>query len=141
MNRQVDVARQRFNANRLWAIVGAMVCLLSVVIGAFAAHSLKTTLSDYQIGIVGTGAQYQMYHGLAILISSLLFLALQTPTKLIHFVNSAFAAGCLLFPISLYCLALTEVKMFAYFTPLGGLFFIIGWCLLIWAIVKSPKQT
>jgi uncharacterized membrane protein YgdD (TMEM256/DUF423 family) len=126
--------------SKAWLISGSFISVLSVIIGAFAAHALKARLSDYQLGIVDTAAQYQMYHGLAILIASTLFLVISTPSKKIHLVNGAFAIGCVLFSGSLYCLAVSGIKIFAYFTPLGGLSFIIGWCLLIWVIYTNPKQ-
>lgn len=127
-------------AGKTWLVCGSFISMLSVIIGAFAAHVLKARLSDYQLGIVDTAAQYQMYHGLAILITSTLLLVISSPANKIHLVNSAFAIGCVLFSGGLYCLAGSGMKIFAYFTPVGGLFFIIGWCLLIWVIYTSPKQ-
>lgn len=126
--------------SKSWLFVGAIVCLSSVLIGAFAAHALKAILTDYQIGIVDTAAKYQMYHGLALLIATIVLSLLGSSTKLLSLVNSSFAIGCLLFSGSLYCLALTNQRVIAYLTPIGGVFFISGWCLFLWAIFKSPKQ-
>lgn len=128
------------NVSITWLKVGAFICMLSVIIGAFAAHGLKAMLSEYQLGIVDTAAKYQMYHGLAILIASTIFLVLPAASKKIHLVNTAFSVGCILFSGSLYCLAVSGIKIFAYFTPLGGLSFVVGWGLLIWAIHISTTQ-
>jgi uncharacterized membrane protein YgdD (TMEM256/DUF423 family) len=45
------------------AILGA----LSVGLGAFAAHSLKSTISDYAVSIFETSVRYQFYHVFALL--------------------------------------------------------------------------
>lgn len=140
MNTHDENSSKSTKALRVWLTFGALICMISVLVGAFASHGLKASLSDYQLGIIDTAAKYQMYHGLAVLIASTLFLVMGTFKKSIHIVNSAFALGCIFFSGSLYCLAITDIKVFAYFTPLGGLSFILGWCLLIWAIFTSPKQ-
>ena len=118
-------------------IAGALLCLTSVLIGAFAAHGLKQILTPYQLDIVQTGAKYQMYHGLAMLICALLMLNL-VQNSLLAKANVAFFMGCILFSGSLYVLALTQMKAVAIVTPFGGLLFIVGWCLFLWAILKSP---
>lgn len=132
-------AREKANLCRVWLIVGSLMCMCSIIIGAFAAHSLKATLNEYQLDIVDTGAQYQMYSGLATIVVSILYLVLPMTLRSLHIVNGTFASACLLFSGSLYLLATTGIKLFAYFTPLGGALFIIGWCLLIGVIIRSTN--
>lgn len=122
-------------------IIGALLCMFSVIIGAFAAHGLKVVLTPYQLDIVQTGAKYQMYHGLAVLISSLVMLVTQNMNALVK-ANVAFISGSILFSGSLYLLALTPIKQFAYLTPIGGICFIVGWCIFVWVFVKyEPFET
>ena len=45
---------------KLFLLAGSFFCMLSVILGAFAAHGLKSRLSDYAIGIFKTAAEYQM---------------------------------------------------------------------------------
>ena len=45
---------------------------LSVAGGAFASHALKDRLTDRALAIFETGARYQMYHALALLLVALL---------------------------------------------------------------------
>ncbi|MGL5877682.1 MAG: DUF423 domain-containing protein, partial [Xenococcaceae cyanobacterium] len=45
---------------------------LSVGVGAFGAHALKEKLTERSLEIFETGARYQMYHALALLLVALL---------------------------------------------------------------------
>lgn len=118
---------------KLYLIIGSMFCLLSVALGAFAAHGLKGRLSDYAIGIFNTAAQYQMTHGLAIIATAFL---IKWGLK-VQVAGGFFIAGVLLFSGSLYLLALTGMKWLGPITPIGGTCFLIAWILLIVQAAKS----
>jgi uncharacterized membrane protein YgdD (TMEM256/DUF423 family) len=124
-----------------WLVTGALLCLFSVIIGAFAAHSLKAVLNEYQLDIVQTGAKYQMYHGLAMLICSIVWVISGQMDSYYKIANIAFLSGSLLFSGSLYLLVMSEIKIFAFLTPLGGLCFIVGWSFFIWALIKNTPYT
>ncbi|WP_462173903.1 DUF423 domain-containing protein [Pseudoalteromonas xiamenensis] len=116
--------------------LGGLFALLAVILGAFAAHALKTKLSAYSLGVYTTGVTYQMYHGLAlILVGILVHIGYRLRVTV-----WCFTAGCLLFSGSLYALALTEIKWFGPITPLGGMLFIIGWIYLIAQVVRSNES-
>ena len=118
---------------KLYLIIGSVFCLLSVALGAFAAHGLKGRLSDYAIGIFNTAAQYQMTHGLAIIATAFL---IRWGLK-VQVAGGLFIAGVLLFSGSLYLLALTGMKWLGPITPIGGTCFLIAWILLIVQAAKS----
>ncbi|GEK10795.1 DUF423 domain-containing protein [Pseudoalteromonas peptidolytica] len=118
---------------KLYLIVGSVFCLLSVALGAFAAHGLKGRLSEYAIGIFNTAAQYQMTHGLAIIATAFL---IKWGLK-VQLAGGFFIAGVLLFSGSLYLLALTNMKWLGPITPIGGSCFLIAWILLIIQAAKS----
>ncbi|MCJ8273874.1 MAG: DUF423 domain-containing protein, partial [Psychrosphaera sp.] len=61
----------------------------------------------------------------------------QMPSPLLLWSAGLIAVGIVFFSGSLYMLALTGNKVFGPITPLGGLFFIIGWVLMFVSIVKS----
>ena len=42
--------------------IGIIFCCLSVIIGAFGAHSLEATIAD-KMSTFRTGVQYQIFHG------------------------------------------------------------------------------
>lgn len=119
-------------------LLAAIFSGLSVAIGAFAAHGLKNLLDIKALGWIETGAQYQMSHGLALLILG--FAIKQWPNwKGLMAASVSFSAGILLFSGSLYLMAATQIKALGIITPIGGLAFLIGWCCLVYAAV-IPNQ-
>lgn len=113
----------------------AFSAMLSVILGAFAAHGLKNKLSETLLSTFQTGVQYQMYHSLALIL--LVVLYRQMPQSLLLYSAGFMLAGIILFSGSLYMLAITQIKWFGPITPLGGVCFIIGWALLIAAALKE----
>ncbi len=115
---------------------------LAVALGAFGAHGLEKVTSDEKI-LHGyqTAVQYQMYHALALLAVGIL--SGQLTNRYIHWAANCFIAGVFLFSGSLYLLTFlkiqgsTAVKFVGPVTPLGGIFFIAGWLLLLLAILKK----
>ena len=118
-------------------ICAAFSAMLSVILGAFAAHGLKSKLSENLLTTFQTGVQYQMYHSLALIL--LVVLYRQMPQPLIMYSAGFMFAGIILFSGSLYMLALTQIKWFGPITPIGGVCFIIGWALIIAAALKGAN--
>jgi len=105
---------------------------LSVVGGAFASHALKERLTDRALAIFETGARYQMYHALALLLVALLLSRAQESQVFFAVAGWAFIAGNIIFSGSLYTLSLTNIKWLGAITPLGGVSYILGWgCLAV----------
>ena len=50
---------------RYGVFVAAVFGALAVLLGAFAAHGLKNTLSAEYLAVLHTGVQYQFIHALA----------------------------------------------------------------------------
>ena len=112
-----------------WIRAGAIVMLLSVLLGAFGAHGLKDVLSDPMKAVFETGVRYQMIHGLAFFVVA--WLGSRSTSHLINAAGWFFLGGIILFSGSLYILSLTGVKAWGALTPVGGLAFLAGWlCLL-----------
>lgn len=105
---------------------------LSVAGGAFASHALKDRLTDRALAIFETGARYQMYHALALLLVALLLSRAQESQVFFAVAGWAFIAGNIIFSGSLYTLSLTNIKWLGAITPLGGVSYILGWgCLAV----------
>ncbi|MDY6937346.1 MAG: DUF423 domain-containing protein [Cyanobacteriota bacterium] len=117
---------------KIFIAIAAILGALSVASGAFASHALKEQISERSLAIFETGARYQMYHALALLLVALLLTRLEVvPTTLVTS-GISFIVGVLLFSGSLYALSLTGIKWLGAVTPLGGVAFLIGWgCLAI----------
>lgn len=122
----------------------AILGFLSVILGAFAAHALKELLSDYAVNIFETGVRYQFYHVFALLAAGILYK--EFPNKFIKWSGIFFIAGIILFSGSLYFLTYVKgtimpgYKWIGPITPIGGLFFILGWLFLFAGCFKNKKQ-
>jgi len=110
--------------NRLFLAAGATSGFLAVAAGAFGAHALRTRLTAERLATFQTGAQYQMYHALALLLVGLLGARFAVA-------GWAFLVGTILFSGSLYALCLTDVRMLGAVTPFGGAAFLVGWGALL----------
>lgn len=113
-----------------WAFLFAAVSgLLSVGLGAFAAHGLRGRLDTRLMNVFETGVSYQFTHTLALFGVCILMTLWERHWALIY-ASYAFMLGIILFSGSLYLLALTHMKWPGPITPLGGLLFMVGWALL-----------
>ena len=114
-------------------LIAAIGGLVSVVLGAFGAHKLRQSLAENQMTAFETAVTYQMTHSLALMGVGILMLV-STPVDLLRFAALSFVAGVVLFSGSLYGLVFSGRKWLGPVTPLGGLFLIGGWVLLILGI-------
>ncbi len=110
-------------------VLGALGGFLSVMLGAFAAHGLRSRLAPEMLAVFQTGVQYQFFHSLALLVTGLLTVQLGESAGL-RWSGVLFLAGILLFSGSLYVLALSGVKWLGAVTPFGGTCFLAGWLVL-----------
>jgi len=115
---------------------------IAVILGAFGAHALSEHLNDSQLNTYDIASKYHFYHTLAILGTALLYA--NTNKRYIKWAGYAFGVGIILFSGSLYLLACKDMsqlggwtKIIGPVTPIGGLFFIIGWILLILSQIKN----
>ena len=120
--------------NNLALITGAFFGLLSVIFGAFGAHLLKKKLTKEQLQSFETGVKYQMYHAIVLLV---LGFNLDNSTSISNYIVYAFIIGIMLFSFSIYGLVISsannkKMRFLGPITPLGGLFLVIGWGLLIY---------
>jgi uncharacterized membrane protein YgdD (TMEM256/DUF423 family) len=121
--------------------LGAFIAGLSVIIGAFGAHLLKSYLSPEALATFNTGVSYQFYHSIALVLTGILLK--RYPNNLIMWSGRLFMLGIIFFSGSLYLLALIEsfkgmdLGAFGLLTPLGGLLFLGGWITLAMGIPNS----
>jgi len=140
-----------------WAVTGALLAGIAVVTGAFGAHGLpdflqalygsetrmvageeilawKKYLADFK-----TAAEYQMYHGLALVALGLM--ANYKCWRARAVAGWFFFRGTLLFSGSLYVLVLTGHRWLGMITPFGGMFFIFGWLSLAYTACPCGAAT
>ncbi len=129
--------------NRNFLSVAALLGALSVILGAFAAHKLRAIADAHTVEIFETGVRYQFYHTFALFIVA--FLAEKINNKWMIWAGNCFITGIILFCGSLYALTAlriaesTHLKVAGVATPIGGLFFILGWIFLYIGITRKEK--
>ena len=111
---------------------------LSVIFGAFGAHALKKILNKEQLKSFETGVKYQMYHAIVLLLIGFNF---KLGTSSEKYMVYSFIIGVILFSFSIYGLVISsaknkKIKILGPVTPLGGLFLVIGWCLLCFNLLS-----
>lgn len=122
--------------NKSIIIAGSIFGLLTVVLGAFGAHALQATLlANGRVDTFETAVLYQGIHALALLIIGILSEKIGSPK--IVYAGFSMVIGVLIFSGSLVVLSLTNMAFLGAITPIGGLFMIAGWILLILGISKS----
>lgn len=119
-------------------ISGAIHGFLAVALGAFAAHALENVLDDYGAGIWDTAVQYQMFHAVGlVLVGILMSKAIFGEIKQLKIAMICFNAGILFFTGSLMILAISGIGILGAITPIGGVFFLIGWVMVIITALKK----
>ncbi|MCA9029448.1 MAG: DUF423 domain-containing protein [Planctomycetaceae bacterium] len=140
---------------RFWMLAGAILCGLSVVTGAFAAHGLGPRMEKLYGNITKevagqeipgplkylndfkTAAEYQMTHGLALLAVGLF--SRHRRSTCMQVAGWSFLLGIILFSGSLYVLVLTGITRLGAITPFGGVAFLVGWATFALAILTTKS--
>jgi uncharacterized membrane protein YgdD (TMEM256/DUF423 family) len=120
--------------HKYYISIACFLAALTVVLGAFGAHALKTLVPENALTIYDTAVRYQFYHVLALALTGIIY---KTHTN--SYIKNAgifFLIGILFFSGSLYLLTYKAAigsdgfRWAGPITPIGGLFLIIGWILL-----------
>src|SRR5690625_2188157 len=130
------------DTNTRLGIIAAFLESITILIGAFGANGLNDLVDEQSVVSFDTGVRYQMYHVFALLI---LAYALPLTDKQRKRVAGLFGIGILLFSGSIYLLVLRDYLPFdsykiAFITPIGGVFFVIGWLTLAFYLLKYKKE-
>lgn len=118
----------------LVSVLGA----LTIVLGAFGAHALQELLDQDQLNSFETAVRYQMYHVIVMLILLLTSFFSERQKKVLVLI---FLIGIVFFSGSIYAISFgIDPKNIWFITPLGGMFFIVGWLLLAYFSTKKIKS-
>ncbi|WP_261640893.1 DUF423 domain-containing protein [Erwinia mallotivora] len=125
-------------SSRAMLIFSAISGFVFVMLGAFGAHVLSKSLGASEMAWLRTGLEYQGFHTLAILGIAA---AMLRRANIWFYWSSAFLAlGTVLFSGSLYCLALSHLRLWVYVTPVGGTCFLVGWILMLVGALRLKKK-
>jgi uncharacterized membrane protein YgdD (TMEM256/DUF423 family) len=120
---------------RTWLALAAVGGFVSVAMGAFAAHGIDDPQAKEWLR---TGASYGFMHSLATFACASL---MQASAPRARFAPAFFLAGVVFFSGSLYAMALGAPRILGAVTPIGGVLFLIGWGVLIWAALTMDRET
>ena len=117
-------------------IFGTLFVLISVTFGAVNTHYLKSILPKIDIDSIDVSLRYMMYHGLGLLIISIL------PIKEKRYIINLFIVGTLLFSLSILILSFQSISKsnlgwLGPLTPVGGLLLIGGWIILLYSFIRE----
>lgn len=129
------------------AAIGAFFAGIAVALGALGAHGLNKVLSEATLTVYRTGVEYQMYHGLALVTLGLGIKVLSyrvgtlTLLKRLNTAAIFLIIGTLIFSGTLYVYTLAGVRLAAMITPVGGVSFLIGWALIVIALIQNRRSS
>lgn len=132
------------NLKKHFVTIGILGCT-AVVLGAFGAHTLKEMIPEKSLLSYKTGILYHFIHTLCGLI--VLIMASYFNEKSFIRAFWLFVTGVFLFSGSIYILSLKSVfglynlNLIGALTPIGGIFFILGWLQIIYSSTKIKFQT
>ncbi len=121
--------------------IASFLGVLTVVLGAFAAHTIKSRVTADVLTIFETGVRYQMYHVFAIFLTAILYK--EFPTKSMVWAGKLFIFGIIIFSGSLYLLTYVKAigadnfNWLGAITPFGGVAFIAGWGILFKCFLRK----
>jgi uncharacterized membrane protein YgdD (TMEM256/DUF423 family) len=123
----------------IWILAASINGVLAVAAGAAATHLFGQ--NPRGLDLMSKGAQYEIYHALALL--ALAALAGKRPgsERLLAAAGWFFVAGTVLFSGGLYGLALSGLAIFARMAPFGGTAFMLGWATLGLYAWTTAKRT
>ena len=127
--------------NKIILFTACFLGMLSVILGAYAAHGLEKIINTESVETFKTGVQYQMYHALFLLLLGMMD-KVSIKTKKLVFV--LVIIGLLFFSGSIYGLSTNELSAFdfktiGFITPIGGLLLISAWLILGISILRNKK--
>lgn len=131
---------------RTWLVLGTLLGLGGVALGAFGAHGLAEAVKQWGLSEAAqqqrlhnweVAVRYEMYHALALLVVGVL--AGRQPSRWLAVAGSAFLAGVLVFSGCLYIYVCSGAKIWALIVPLGGVALLGGWLALLVAVLRSQQ--
>ncbi len=126
-------------------LIACLFGATAVMLGAMGSHILEKLLPASKIETFEIGVRYQFYHAVVLLLVSTFRRFFSK--KWMNLIGWTFVVAILLFSGSLYFLAMSDLwglnslrPVFGPLTPIGGVFFILGWLTLFFAGWKEVQS-
>lgn len=119
-------------------LAGATLILISIILGAMAAHAMEKVISTEVMETFETGVKYQFYTGIALLTVGLNLSRITFNIKPFVILN---LLGVLLFSGGIYLYSFHEIvaplRSFVRVVPFGGTAFIAAWLVFIIQLIRQ----
>ena len=128
--------------NKKLLIAGSLLGLISIILGAFAAHGLEKVVTPDAIETFQVGVRYLIYHVLVLLFACYsLYIRVNIKKLMLLLV----IIGVLLFSGSIYGLATNDLtgfnfKNIAFITPIGGFLLMLSWLIMLLDFLKLKDE-
>lgn len=123
-------------------IIGLLLLILGIILGAFCAHGLKDLVTPEKIDSFEVGVRYQMLNALGLMV-----LAALKPQFNFSIKNSVIfiILGVICFSFSIYGLTFllkgdSLGKVLGPLTPIGGVLLIVGWSIILIKVFNIPTK-
>lgn len=124
-------------------IIGAILGLISVAIGAYAEHGLKTHISSEHFDMLMTAIRYNQLYAILITVIGLISLTAHNIANSIFLKLSSilFTLGTLMFSFSIYCFVIFKLSQALRLAPIGGTTLMLGWgCLIVMGMLTLQRK-
>lgn len=120
-------------------ITGAALGAIAVILGASGAHAWKPFLEAMnKQHTFELANRYHFYHTITLLLIGTL---MKDDSKLMRWSALLIFLGVLCFSGSLYIMSFFKYQLLGPITPIGGVFLIAGWALLLISFIQNKKAS
>ena len=117
--------------------LASLMLALGVAAGAFGAHALRERIGEHLLGIWEKGVLYHLIHAVALILLASLGASGAISEKIEVRVFWILFTGIVFFSGSLYLLSSLGTMWLGAVTPIGGVLFMLGWCILAFGRAKN----
>ncbi|PQJ22836.1 DUF423 domain-containing protein [Tenacibaculum sp. SG-28] len=112
---------------------------LTILLGAFGAHSLQEVLTVDGLKSFETAIRYQMFHVLFLLIVNA---SLELSKAQKNWITGIVFLGIICFSGSIFAIQLGNIpaKSIWFITPFGGLLLLLGWAVTAVFLIQKKKK-
>lgn len=124
-----------WSVQRFFLILTGLFALFGVALGAIGAHALEERLPEELRQAFETGVRYHVFHALGLGLIALTLGRIGSE-RLLFWAGCLMCTGIVLFSGSIYAMALSGSRAFAYLTPVGGVVFLLAWGLFVFGVSR-----
>lgn len=122
-----------------WALKGAVLGFLSVVLGAMGAHWFQSKLTVLQLGSLNTALYFLFFHALLFLLFSIKYIEQYNKALWFIFIGISLFSGSIVLFSFMHAFSVSLIPFSHFITPIGGFVLIAGWGMMVYKSVMDKK--